>query len=143
MPGKIKKVPVSSADTLTHILHPCQYQWSVGLDIQPPVLVISLLHVGQQNLPSTFTIPEQRQISREPKNVKSPVLVLHLLLDVHQALAINVALQIFRQLLRSSLKVSLVVLKDSRLVVLLQIVGKGVRVHQCPPTFAQGVQGFL
>ena len=29
MPGKIKKVPVSSADTLTHILHPCVQVYNV------------------------------------------------------------------------------------------------------------------
>ena len=73
----------------------------------------------------------------------SPVFVLHLLFDVGQVLAINVPLKVLGQLLRGSLQVSLVVLKDCRLVVLLQVVGKGVSVHQCPPTFAQGVQGFL
>ena len=71
------------------------------------------------------------------------MLVLHLLLDVHQALAINVALQIFRQLLRSSLKVSLVVLKDGRLVVLFEIVGEDIGVHQRSPALAEDVQGLL
>jgi len=70
------------------------------------------------------------------------VFVLHFLLQRGQILFIQIALQKLAQLLRRYLQILLVILKNNSLVVLDEIVGENVSVHQGSATLAQDFDGL-
>lgn len=71
-----------------------------------------------------------------------PILILHLLFNVNGIVRRDVALQITGQLFDRDLQVGLVVLEYDRVVVLLQVEGKCIRVHESLTAEAQNVDGL-
>lgn len=127
---------------------------TLSIGVIPPIFFVALVHVIEQNLPTLFAVsvtrPETSQKRPTPaptkKNVpnsNSPVLVLHLLLDVGQILRRNVPLQILGELLRGSFQVLLIILEYHRLIILAQVVREHVRAHQRLAALAQNVDGLL
>ena len=75
------------------------------------------------------------------KRENPPQLVLDLLPDLIQVVRRDLLLQVLRERLRRARQVPLVRLKDLAVVVLVEVVGKDVRDHQCHPALLQGVHG--
>lgn len=68
---------------------------------------------------------------------------MNLLFDVGEILRRDVTLEVLGQSLGGTLQIPLVIFEDHRLVVLLQVVGKHIRVHERLPALAEDVNGPL
>lgn len=74
---------------------------------------------------------------------RSPVFILHFLLNISQILGCNITFQILRQHLGCRLQVLLIILEYHGLIVLFQVICKHVRVHESLTALAKYVDSLF